>query len=351
MHWQNIHIIPNDKFTNPYIEFINENFDKDKHCFLILGEGIGSDIQLDDNIFQINKDFKSILELIIRINRAHKIHLHGLFHPQLIFLLYLQPWTLNKCNWIIWGGDLYLYTQTSKGFSDRIYEHLRKFVIKRLKSITTHIKGDYKLAQSWYNTRADYFYSFMYPSNLFKPVDLTKLDKNKDYFYVQVGNSSDPSNNHLEVFDHLEKHKEKKIKIICPLSYGDKEYKNLIIKEGEKRFGDQFVPLTDFISLKDYLNILAKIDVAIFNHKRQQGLGNITTLLGLGKKVYIRDDVTTWDFCKEHGLTVFSTNHGYEDLFIPLDENIKHLNQRVMKVSFSEEKLVKDWEKIFDSGV
>jgi len=32
--------------------------------------------------------------------------------------------------------------------------------------------------------------------------------------------------------------------------------------------------------LDEYLNLLAKIDIAIFNHKRKQAMGNITTLLG-----------------------------------------------------------------------
>lgn len=35
---------------------------------------------------------------------------------------------------------------------------------------------------------------------------------------------------------------------------------------------------------EEYLGLLAKIDIAILNHKRQQAMGNITTLLGLGKK-------------------------------------------------------------------
>ena len=42
------------------------------------------------------------------------------------------------------------------------------------------------------------------------------------------------------------------------------------------------------LPLSDYLKILGKIDIAIFNHERQQAVGNITSLLGLGKKVYIK---------------------------------------------------------------
>jgi len=45
-------------------------------------------------------------------------------------------------------------------------------------------------------------------------------------------------------------------------------------------FREKFKPLVDFIPFDEYLNLLAKVDIAIFNHKRQQTMGNITTLLG-----------------------------------------------------------------------
>jgi dTDP-N-acetylfucosamine:lipid II N-acetylfucosaminyltransferase len=348
---KHLHLIPNDKFTSPYIKFINENFGETQHFFMILGSGIGSAILLKNNTIKLERNVKSVLYLLKYMNKVHKIHIHGLFHPQLVYLLFLQPWLLRKCNWIIWGGDLYHYKLGFKSFKNNLYEFIRKFVIQRVGSITTHIKGDYELAKTWYNTRAKYFYSFMYPSNLYKHIDLSKIDKDEDCFNILVGNSADPTNNHLEVFEHLEKHLEKSIKIICPLSYGDLNYKDQVIKKGKMKFGHRFMPLEEFMSLEEYFKLLGNIDIAIFNHKRQQALGNITTLLSLGKKVYIREEITTWDFCEEHGLKVFSANNGFDKLFEPLDENTKVSNQRVMKQKFSEEKLVNDWKRIFDSGV
>lgn len=100
---------------------------------------------------------------------------------------------------------------------------------------------------------------------------------------------------------------------------------------------------------EDYLNLLSKVDVAIFNHKRQQGMGNTITLLGMGKKVYIRSDITTWNFCEEHGLKVFDTTLGILDLFqeMPKADFIKNIN--TIKENFNENKLKYDWETIFNS--
>lgn len=73
---------------------------------------------------------------------------------------------------------------------------------------------------------------------------------------------------------------------------------------------------------------------------------NITTLLVLGKKAYICEEITTWQFCVDHDLKVYSVNEKYDDLF----EEIKKKNIENMKVKFSEEKLLEDWKKIFNEG-
>lgn len=97
-----------------------------------------------------------------------------------------------------------------------------------------------------------------------------------------------------------------------------------------------------------YLELLAKVDIAIFNHKRQQALGDITTLLGICKKVYICEDITIWQFCIDHDLKVYSSNGDFEDLFEKMNEEIKQNNIENVKSKFSEEKLVEDLNQIFN---
>lgn len=343
-----LHIFPNEKFTEPYIEFINKNFNSKDHLFFIIGKGIGTKITLRDNVKKLSKDFKSIICLFKNMYKCEKIFLHGLFFPQIVLILFMQPWLLKKSNWIIWGGDLYYYKFRKKNFKSNIYEYIRRQVINKMGGAITHIKGDYDLAKKWYGLKGKYYYSFMYPSNLYKEINLTDIEK-KEKIYIQVGNSADPSNNHLEVFKKLEKYKDKKIEIICPLSYGNPEYRELIIQEGIRLFGDKFNPIVEFMPFNKYLELLAKVDIAIFNHERQQAMGNITNLLGLGKKVYIKDDITTWDFCIDHGLKVFSSNCNFDDLFEEMDENVKKKNIDNVKAQFSDEKLKQDWIKIFES--
>ena len=278
---------------------------------------------------------------------AKKIYLHGLFNPHLVLILFLQPWLIKKCNWMIWGGDLYYYKSREKDFKSNLYEFTRKCVIKRMGGFITHIKGDYELAKLWYGARGKYYYSFMYPSNLFKEYDLSIVKKNHRKTYIQVGNSANPTNNHLEVFQKLQEYKEEEIEIICPLSYGNIEYRDKVVMEGNKIFGKKFNPIIELMPFDEYLKLLAKVDVAIFNHKRQQAMGNITTLLGLGKKVYIRNDITTWEFCIQHELKVYSSNLKLSGVLekITSDDELSNMNN--VKHRFSERKLEADWESIF----
>ncbi len=346
-----LHIFSNasEKFSEPYIEFINNNFDSSKHFFYYIGKD-----ERAKRTNRINTCFVSGIKYIDFIKGLHisnKIILHGLFSPNMVLMLFMQPWLLKKTYWVIWGGDLYYYEYRKRSFKTSIYEFLRKKVIKNMRGLITYISGDYELVKKWYKCKGKFYYSYMYLSNTYKEYNFEKAEGDNKKFYIQVGNSSDPSNNHLEVFQKLQRYKNENIEIICPLSYGSLEYRDTIISEGRKMFNNKFRPLIDFLPFDEYLNLLAKVDISIFNHKRQQAMGNIITLLGLGKKVYVRDDITTWGFFIEHGLKVFSSNSNFEDLLDEFEENKRLINIKNVKNKFSKEKLKGDWEKIFNDGV
>ena len=90
-------------------------------------------------------------------------------------------------------------------------------MIKRIGNLITFIDGDYHLAQKWYGAKGKYQKSFNYPSNLYKDHQIT--DKLEKTIYIQIGNSADSSNNHLEILENLVKFKDKDIKIIAPPQY------------------------------------------------------------------------------------------------------------------------------------
>ena len=87
-----------------------------------------------------------------------------------------------------------------------------------------------------------------------------------------------------------------------------------------------------------YLEFLSEIDIAIFAHKRQQAFGNIISLLGMGKKVYLDEVSTLNGVCQEYNLRNFVLDN--LDLIL-IDEKIKKSNIENVKKYFSKESLIK----------
>jgi len=103
--------------------------------------------------------------------------------------------------------------------------------------------------------------------------------------------------------------------------------------------------LIELMPFEKYLEFLSKIDIAIFGHKRQQAMGNIITLLGLGKKVYMRSDITSWQLFQNIGVKVFDVENIDLEL---IDEHTKRDNQQKIKKYFSEESYICQLKNIFE---
>ncbi|WP_287797220.1 TDP-N-acetylfucosamine:lipid II N-acetylfucosaminyltransferase [Idiomarina sp.] len=348
-----LHIGNFSTFIPSFVQFINKNFNDKRHLFCFLGYKENYRVVEQDNL-KISKPslagtIKHYFLVLKNIHHAEKVILHGLFDVRLILLFSLMPWVLKKCYWIIWGGDLYFHQKPKLRTRDKIKEALRAFVIKRLGYLVTYIPGDLALARKWYNAKGEHKECLMYLSNIFE-------DKfsNKNYhprksvgedINIIIGNSADPTNNHIEIFEKLVPYKSKKIHIIAPLSYGDKKYAERVISYGRQEFGGKFKPIIDFIPLDDYQQVLKSVDIAVFNHKRQQAMGNTITLLGMGKIVYLRADVTQWTLFKSLGIAVKDISEF--DLYPQLNEDDLAHNARIVKSYFNYANLVTQYRRIF----
>ncbi len=328
-----VHVMILDKFLPPFIDFVNEHFDTTYHKFVFIGKpAYKYGLTPEYNVEWIDKKSK-IFQLLGYMYKAKKIILHGLWYERINQLLFLQPWLLKKCYHVMWGGDFYFPAQQS---------WVKKQIIKRMGHFVTYIEGDYELVQKWYGAKGKYHECFMYPSNLYKEYEIKPKEHNT--INIQLGNSATDTNNHIEVLEKLKKYKEENMQIFVPLSYGEKDYMERVIKVGKEIFGDKFIPLLEFMPFERYLDFLGQIDIAIFNHNRQQAMGNIITLLGLGKKVYLRKDITPWKLFEELGVKVFNVD---EIDLEPIDKKVAEENRKRVREYFSEEKLIEQLSNIF----
>jgi hypothetical protein len=330
------------KFVLPFMEFIHTNFPNGNHHFIVYGNVKESDVPCSPDTDVIPSLIEHALSLFKLLRQSDKIFIHGLFCNHLMYLLAMQPWILKRCYWVMWGGDLYAHDSLAKDWRWRKNEWLRRFIIKRIGHFVTYIKGDYELAKKWYGANGEYHSCFMYQSNLYKGYDVPP--KQGSATNVLVGNSADTTNNHAEVFERLRPYATQDIQIYCPLSYGSSKYANQIAKLGKEMFGDKFIPLLEFIPFEKYLELLGQVDIAVFAHRRQQAMGNTITLLGLGKKVFMRDDITSWETLNQLGIHVYSL---FNFDLSEQPEEAKRVNEAIVRKYFSELNLHNQINKIF----
>lgn len=161
---------------------------------------------------------------------------------------------------------------------------------------------------------------------------------------ILLGNSSSPSNNHIEAFEFLSNFDLTDRTIIAPLSYGSKKYGDFIAREGKKRFGDKFQYLREFLPLAEYNKMVMSCDIVIMNHSRQEAFGNILTSLWYGATVYINKESTIYQYLNKSGIKVFKidvsnlSNSSYK--LATLSDDEIELNREIIKQQFSFEHIV-----------
>jgi hypothetical protein len=99
------------------------------------------------------------------------------------------------------------------------------------------------------------------------------------------------------------------------------------------------------MDLNEYVEFLSSIKYAVYDYDRQQGMGNIISLLGLGKGVFLNPQTTPWGLFKEKNIDMIDVN----DLE-SFDFTMEFIsdNPNKIKESFSSQVLESQLYKIFN---
>lgn len=377
----NLHLMFDHFYCKHFIEAANKI--TDNNIFIIFKRN--NDIRyftenIPDNVVMLkveDSNYYGILPIIQSyIDKSKQVFIH--------FLHDIPCWLLYHCkvnvptNWILWGADLYsnindrLYDETTEKFmidtgcrphispkpnnsSDKKMVY-RKSVIRKLDGILTWNIGDYNKVIKNYITIAEHKYFFY---NI--PVDFSMLDninqkssmrydfKSRYKYVFLLGNSGDPTNNHIAILNILGKIGREDFCVVAPLSYGNEIYIKSLIEVGKSILGSRFIPLTDFLEPEEYAAVLRQIDVAFMNHNRQQGVGNMLALLYLGKKLYMNTKVTTYSVFSDMGIKLYDIKNIEKDSLyeiVNMDSKIADSNRRLVSDAFSNvlrDKLFKDY--------
>lgn len=361
-----IHIATDEKFIDSANFLFEQAFPGVNDFYIIVDdeEKKTKYVTLKENVKLVNSDINNLNTFINQLKGETIVIFHSMF--------YVNSYVTNRLDkdvkifWFLFGAEFYgnqklfkssefLGALTRKIFEkDTNYSWIKEVIKKNFRNFY------YKTFKGIYSPYAEML-NAMNRSNvlgiLYKEEYnniINKLGVNKklhlDFTYypiermisnmedrvvgcnILIGNSASYTNNHLEVFEKLTTLNLKDSKIICPLSYGNNNYRNQIKKIGEEKFGENFQALIDFMPLKSYNEYIKSCNIVLMNHYRQQAVGNVMTMLWMGAKVFLDERNTLFHYLKRLGVTVFSINRDLNESkdLKPLSINEQNINRKLL---------------------
>lgn len=355
-----LHLVKDDKFIDSSIK-IWSMLDKDvTHSYLAISfekelKYIKSNAVKVIGISVLN--YKKIEEILCEFDIIF-VHSLDLMHQWLI-----HRHKSHKYAWVGMGFDYYdilkpgaLYTKKTKGMLNRVEKSKEGFLHKlnsasfkklifiiynklsRTKVIKTEVIKNIcyfapVLESEFYGVKLRHnnlkFFKWNYGVTAFTLRDENVLEKGADC--ILIGNSSDPSNNHIDILDML-KGKLKERELIIPASYGNDDYRTAL-KTFTSGYDLKINILHGFIPLDDYTKILRGCGYVIMNHKRQQAGGNIAMQLFMGAKVFLNPENSFYDYFKSLGTFIFTIDDIKNDIEVlsrPLTEEQMKFNRSII---------------------
>lgn len=352
------HILIDEKFSPNFLKFLFKYYPDHKVIIYHINKELEfcKDFINDNRCFFLDRRNEYISKYKDLFEKSEQIVLHSLFLGQIYTFFFRYPSFSKKSIFVVWGDDVYgdnMYRKHlpfPKNIKDFVRRYMKACVIKEIPKFMTFATGDFELIKKWYGTDGKQ-YDCLYPSTVNKnELDNSRVKHRSSVVNIMVGNSSTRSNNHIEVFRMLAHYKDENIRIICPLSYGDFEYRREVISQGKSIFGGKFVALTKYLTPDKYAGFLSTIDIAIFHQDRQQATGNIEIVSYYGAKVYLKSTATTWDYYvnkeKRHFFDSLEIPSEPYDQFVELSDNDKKDNCEYFSRIWDERYIKELWDKV-----
>ncbi|MFM2201301.1 MAG: hypothetical protein RL040_501 [Bacteroidota bacterium] len=232
--------------------------------------------------------------------------------------------------WVIWGADLYtlplfwnklydgfaakLYNVSWLNHAKSMYQHWKnrvrrgtrdhRFLYSAMRKVThgaTLVTPDVDLVRSHLNKHVKQIPLSFSGVEDFSGVGLTPKNNR-----IQIGNSGDPANNHIEML-RLLKSMDVQNEIFMPIAYGSRKYLEVLPAAAHEIIGqDQLKLQTQVVAKQDYFSQLASTGFAVMGHLRQQAFANLIALFYFGTKVFMRERNPLLKTFREWGLHVYS---------------------------------------------
>lgn len=348
-----LHLLWDEKITGRIVKTFDLVFPGENIYLIWTWSNPPKFVQKSGNIYLIrnNADWPAL-----DYSKFSKVLIHALDYDKIEFCKKL-PKDIEVF-WLVWGNDLYNLFLMGRGYKMFYKSHPRNNLLHRF--------GQLLLRIGYRNKRRRMIFDFLKSHDVkmvcsqeefhlfrkYYPKESINFTNITDYFYypvdeilgnklihkkangniILVGNSCSFTNNHEYVFDIIKDIDLKEKKIVTPLSYsGSEEYKAKVIAAGKKHFGNSYEPLTEFLPIGKYNQLMSHAQVCIYGNWRQEALGNIIIALCLGAKVFISNKYPILNTLRKMGLTVYSLEEIDEKaLHSPLNKDIQEINHDII---------------------
>ena len=283
-----VHLAGRSIFMRRFGDLLEKHFNPAEHLFLLLDANDHGEIALSENMLPVEPGTLALPGVRLILENAQKIFIHSLWHPAFTRLLLNTPGALPKTDWIVWGGDLF----------DTAFDQQTVKMVQQLHGVIAHTPLEWKMVREKFDCALPWtgWGPFYDSGEMQEDFSTLPLKTPQPPLNILVGHRAHPGLEHKKIFQKLEKNFHGSVNVICPLPYGNAAYRDDVIKAGKKIFGANFFPITTFLPPQEYYKLLQRIDVGIFAQERTMCLGSITSLLYLGKKVFIRKNTVNDQF-------------------------------------------------------
>lgn len=377
-----LHLAEDEKFIDVAIKVFEEAYPNKNVYFIELPAEsltLKQTKSKHPNIIAAHTSNEQIAKLIASLHQYDAVILHNFYNPYKQKIVAEAAININF-HWMSWGADIYNYipklsrklyvnkhkkpNPIEKNFNSKVGDIISFIVpnlwynwylkpkgiqgpnyykksVQKINSVSTIIPTEVSIIKKYLNKQITYL-PFKYGSIEDLALQDNALVTDNNFL---IGNSAHASSNHIDAFEKVSKIVDSQ-KIVVPLSYGDTQNKQIILKKGHEMFGERFNPLLDFMPIKDYTQILLTCGNVVMNHNRQQGMGNVIISLWQGARVFLNKENPAYGYFKSIGVKVFKVSevHNYKNL-MSFEELAAH-NRPILKRIYSYDQVLKETKEL-----
>lgn len=252
--------------------------------------------------------------------------------------------------WVCWGNIPNTTFPLKRNRLKKLkFRYYTKYVLRSCKHIVTLMNPDKDKLVNTFKCKDANVSVIPYIANEFKDIPEYQLKEHGEQTTILLGNSLHLIDSYISILPHLKFYANETI-LYALMSYGNasKKDEETFLQTAKEIYGNNFVPVYEFIPAEKYNAWLNQFDIYLCNTQNQSGLGAIYRMINLGKRLFLNG--YNYEWCKRNGIIVSHVSvlaEGNKDTLFPLSEDEKKQNRAMLNKLLDTETLTNNWDNFY----